>query len=93
MKCLSCQRDTTTKDARLWDRRIVLCASCAELADKAKAELEAAHRRAEMQAMMFLDQHILRGALLTTAVAQLPGIGAELFPQAVRDNEEHGHGK
>ena len=75
MKCLSCGRPLTSKQAKLWQRRILLCVGCSDLADKAKAELDAAHRRAEAQAMMFLDQMILRGGLLEGAPVALPGFG------------------
>jgi hypothetical protein len=65
-----------TKTARLWERKILVCVSCGELADKAKAELDAAHRRAEAQAMMYLEQQIMSGALLAKGSGMdLPGIG------------------
>lgn len=66
-----------TRTARLWERKILVCAPCGELADKAKAELDAAHRRAEAQALMYLEQQILSGALLAKGSGMdLPGIGA-----------------
>ncbi len=75
MNCLSCHQPMTTQSARLWERKILMCKSCGELADKALAELQAAQRRAEAHAMMFLEQQILRGQLLTAPGIQLPGFG------------------
>jgi hypothetical protein len=57
-------------------QKILVCGTCNELADKAKAELDAAHRRAEAQALMYLEQQILNGALLAKESGMsLPGIG------------------
>jgi hypothetical protein len=67
MNCLSCRAPTTSSTAVLWEKRVLLCPVCGALADKAKAELDAAHRRAEAQALQWLEQHILRGGLLTEA--------------------------
>lgn len=64
MQCLSCRRETTSKEAQLWKGKLLLCPGCAQLADKANMELEQAHRRAQEQAMMWLEQMILRGGLL-----------------------------
>lgn len=77
MHCLSCGNEVRAREARLWQSRLYLCSTCATLADKAKAELDAAHRRAELQAMMFLEQRILAGGLLAThSGMELPGLGA-----------------
>lgn len=76
MRCLSCRREVTSRQAKLWLRKIVVCGGCHELADKAKAELDAAHRRAEAQALMYLEQQLLNGALLAKESGMsLPGIG------------------
>lgn len=76
MNCLSCQQPVVTKNARLWERKILLCKSCGELADKAKAELDAAQRRAADQALMYLEQLIMSGRLVAMdSGMQLPGIG------------------
>lgn len=76
MNCLSCSRPVSSKSAKLWMRKIFLCPGCHELADKAKAELDAAHRRAEAQALMYLEQQILSGVLVRKGSGmELPGIG------------------
>jgi hypothetical protein len=56
----------------LWQKRVFLCKPCSELADGAKAELDAAAARAALQSMMFLEQHILRGGLLRQDADFLP---------------------
>lgn len=70
MKCLSCKRDVASRTATLWQKRVFLCKACCDLADAAKAELDAAAARAALQSMMFLEQHILRGGLLQGAPSQ-----------------------
>lgn len=79
MRCLSCQKEVDTQGARLWERKILVCKNCGDLADKALAELQAAQRRAELHAMMMLEQQILRGGLLSTTGMQLPGLGELVF--------------
>lgn len=76
MRCLSCQRPLSSKQARLWQKKILLCAHCCVLADNASAELEAASHRAHEQARMWLEQQILGGGLLAPGSGMdLPGIG------------------
>lgn len=76
MKCLSCYRPVSSQQARLWQRKILLCARCAELADGAKALLDAAQRRAAAQALQELEQLVLSGKLLESEATALPGFGA-----------------
>ncbi len=64
MVCLSCRRPLASREARLWENKLLLCPSCDELAKAAKARLEAAQRQAEAQAHAWLEQSILRGDLL-----------------------------
>ncbi len=76
MRCLSCQREVTTKGARLWERKILVCIGCGELADKAKREMDIALHRAEEAAMADLEQKIMRCVLLAPASGvHLPGCG------------------
>ncbi len=76
MHCLSCSKPVTSKEARLWERKILVCPGCAELADKAKRELDAALHRAEEQALMYLEQQIMSGALVDNWMRlQVPGLG------------------
>jgi hypothetical protein len=75
VRCLSCQSSLRAQEARLWDKRIVLCAPCADRADRAKAELESAQARARHEALLQLDQMVLSGALLEAQGLDLPGFG------------------
>lgn len=74
MNCqsLGCERPR----AVLWGDRVWLCAGCAAKADRARTEFELAQERAMAEAMMFLEQYILRGGLLAAGSGlELPGFG------------------
>ena len=64
MRCMSCQRPITSKEATLWQTRVLVCPSCSALADKAKAVMDQAHARAAALSLQLLEQQILRGGLL-----------------------------
>ena len=81
MKCLSCGKPVTTREARLWERKLLVCLTCGELGDKALAEIKIALARAEQQAMMFLEQRIMSGGLLE------PGTGMDLPNVGIADRD------
>lgn len=64
MKCLSCQCEVRSQAAQFWNKKILVCPSCAELADRAKARLDVMMKRAHAQAVMDLEERLLRGQLL-----------------------------
>ncbi len=64
MHCVSCERDLAGSQACLWNRKIVMCKGCVELANAAKALMEAELRQAEAKAMFWLEKHICEHGLL-----------------------------
>ena len=77
MRCMSCHRALVSKTTHLWEKRVVVCWRCKELADKATAEIRARHRAAEHGAMFDLEQLLLDGALVRGLMPSLPGLGAD----------------
>ncbi len=71
MKCLCCQEALTSQTTRFW-RRLLLCATCVELARKAERELIAAHDRARAQSMIWLEQYVMAGGVLRGMRYTLP---------------------
>lgn len=65
MRCLSCQNEVASKDAKLV-LKIVLCPSCAAMAEKAEKELDREIARAAETAKATLAEHILKGGLFRT---------------------------
>jgi hypothetical protein len=65
MRCLSCQNEVASKDAKLV-LKIVLCPSCAAMAEKAEKELDREVARAAETAKATLAEHILKGGLFRT---------------------------
>jgi hypothetical protein len=63
MRCLSCQQETPSTEAKLV-MQVYLCRSCGALAEKAEKELELETSRALQLAKNTLAEHILRGGLL-----------------------------
>ncbi len=67
MRCLSCGAEMTSRAAKLFQGRILLCQSCQPLAEAASKQIEVTIRQAEIQAKDWLEQHILSGGLLRGA--------------------------
>jgi hypothetical protein len=61
--------------ARFWAKKVLVCASCLELAEKAESELDVAFARAKAHALLQLEQRVLSGKLLELPGLMLPGVG------------------
>jgi hypothetical protein len=61
----------------MWQKRVLLCLRCKELADKAAAEVAVRYRSAEQAALFDLEQLILQGRLVQGSPAFLPGFGVD----------------
>lgn len=80
MRCLSCHRMLTSKEAQMWQKRVVVCIRCKELADRATAEIQRRHRAAEHASLFDLEQMILQGKLVQGMAPVLPGLGEAWDP-------------
>ncbi len=69
MRCLSCQKETPSREAKLV-LQIYLCAGCGEMAAKAERELEVENARALQVAKATLAEHIMKGGLLRTRLKE-----------------------
>lgn len=68
MRCLSCQRPLQSGEAARFGV-LVVCKPCKELAEKASRDIEASFARARRHAQGWLEQHIMKGGLLTKGAA------------------------
>ena len=77
---MSCHLPTPSASAKFWtgamDQKLPLCQRCYGIAEAARAELMAGLRRAETQALLELQEMVLKGELLRSPAASLPGLGA-----------------
>ena len=64
MKCLSCSSEIVGTKAHLF-RGILVCFCCKELAESAAKDIQKALARAQAQANLWLEQHILKGGLVS----------------------------
>lgn len=63
MRCLSCRCELRSQAAKFWNKKIVVCPSCFELADRAKARVDQTMKRAHAQALGKLEEMLLSGEL------------------------------
>lgn len=64
MRCLSCQAELKAATTRVF-RTLVVCLPCHALAESAEIDIRRRIKQAELHALQYLEQHILRGGLLT----------------------------
>lgn len=72
MRCLSCQKETSSRDAKLV-LQVYLCSGCGEMAEKAERELEQESARALQIAKATLAEHIMKGGLMRARVTDQEG--------------------
>jgi len=82
MRCLSCQNEVASKDAKLV-LKIVLCPGCAAMAEKAEKELEVEVARALETAKATLAEHILKGGLFRTMAPTPLVAGTEVVEEPI----------
>lgn len=61
---MSCYDEVSATGLRRW-KHLFLCASCEQLASKAAAEIDQNFSRARAHAEVWLEQHVMRGGLLS----------------------------
>lgn len=63
MKCLSCHKELSTDNTKIWNR-VLVCSSCYDLAEATQRKIDALLSQAKEEAHNWLEQHILKGGLL-----------------------------
>lgn len=62
MDCMACKAAMTPETTRFW-RKVLVCKSCGEIADKAESELVRQHALALEHSLNWLEQRVLAGEL------------------------------